>query len=273
MHKHYSNKQIKEEKSIIFDTILEYMKLTGTDPELKNFIVNEQKFWAFINKDFSFIKNKVMLREYYVAIYMIKWLKNEFELSLAKEILFLWKDQKTLKIIFELKLGIMGLKNPFQNKIEVNLTLNMMVSEDAILCFTYKNQSKYIDLTQKDVMKNITLTVFELLFKKIKTCHSKQIDDYFKDKINGIKEQYSDVLHAVDIKVIPDFDYLFSMDKKTEYFPFYVIVNEKYKIQVRDIKDNLVNDYIAENTIVFLEKENLLNKITGEKHEKGVKRL
>lgn len=273
MHKHYSNKEIKQEKSIIFDTILEYMKLTGVDPELKNFIVNEQKFWSFINKDFSFIKNKVMLREYYVAIYMIKWLKNEFELSLTNDILFSWKDEKTLKVLFDLKLGIIGFDKPFQNKIEVNSTFSMMVSEDATLCIKYKNESKHIDLTHKDVVKNLTLTVFELLFKKIKTCHSKQIDDYFKDKIKGIKEQYSDVLHAVDMKVIPDFDYLFSMDKKTEYFPFYVIVNEKYKIHVKDIKDNLVNDYIAENTIVLLEKEKLIDKIKSKKHNKETKRL
>lgn len=271
MRKSYSSKQIEEEKREIFNIVLQFMKISGMEPKLNNFTVDEKTFWSFIKKDFSFIKNKIMLRKYYVAIYMIKSLTDE--LYLTENLWFLWQDEKIIRVLFELTLGTTKVTRKVENKIEVKFDTKMTVSENAILCFKYKNDSYTVDLTQSEVVKNTTLALFKLLLKQIKMCHMEHIDEYFKEKINEIKEQYSDVLSSVDMKVIPDFDYFFNTDKKTKYFPFYVIVNEKYKIHVRDIKDNLVNNYIAENTIVFLEKENLLNKITGEKHEKEVKRL
>lgn len=271
MCKSYSSKQIEEEKREIFNVVIQFMKISEMEPKLNNFIFDEKIFWSFIKKDFSFIKNKIMLRKYYVAIYMIKSLTDE--LYLTENLWFLWQDERIMVVQLDLKLGKTGAAKKVENKIDVNCTPEITVSENAILGFKYQNESYTVDLTQSEVVKNTTLALFKLLLKQIKMCHMEHIDEYFKEKINEIKEQYSDVLSMVDMKVIPDFDYFFNTDKKTKYFPFYVIVNEKYKIQVRDIKDNLVNDYIAENTIVLLEKENLLNKITGKKHEKEVKRL
>lgn len=270
MLKSDKSEELKEEKSRMFNMVMEYNKTSGIEPELKNFIVDEQKFWSFIETTVSFSYHKAMLREHYVAIYLIKALQEEFYLS--ENLWFLWRDEKTIGVQLDLKLGITGANRKQPNKIEVDFFPTMKVSENAVLCFRHKNKSYAVDLTQRNFIQSIKSAILKLVLKEIKMCHMENIENYFRDKLNEIKETYPERLALSDMKALPDFDYLFSPNKKTECFPFSVLLNEKYEIPVKDIKDELVNKYIAQNAIALIEKENLSRDIT-KSPSANVKRL
>lgn len=259
------NTKKKENKSQYFDIVVDYINSPGIEPAINKYIADEVNFWSFVDNKFPRI-NKDLLKQFYDAVYLYK---SMHKLLYSKDYLsILWRQYNKIEFIVKFYLD-----NNREEFISESLFPKITVSPEKRLCLSYKKSHYEVSLKEKIANDQFKLALSKIIFNSIQENNADKINNYLKNLINEILEKNAEKIENMDVEAYPDFTYLLTFDHETKNFPFYIMVNNEYKIQIRDMYNSQIKNFISEQLILLSEKEKLSQTVTTNIANKDKSRL